>query len=181
MKLFKVIYCIFIVCVAVLALLLIFSVFPIAKNYKLMVVQSGSMEPKIKLGSIVVVRPADEYKVDDVITFKNPKAPGRTTTHRIYEIKKEEERKTYITKGDANSAPDTEEVLPEDIVGKVLFAVPYLGYAVDAAKKPAGFVLLIVIPATMVIYSEAMKIKEEIVKIWQKRKQEKEEKKEEKS
>jgi len=176
MGLLKVIYYIFIVCVAVLAVLLIFSTFPMAGNHQLLTVLSGSMEPEIKLGSTVLVKPADEYKVGDVVTFRNPKTPDQTTTHRIFEIRKEDEIEAYVTKGDANDAPDTREVLKENIVGKVLFALPYLGYAVNAAKKPAGFVILIIIPATMIIYSEAMNIKEEVVKIWQKKKEKKEEK-----
>lgn len=172
MKPLKIIYYLFITCLAVVAFLLIFSVFPIPGNYKLMVVQSGSMEPAIKLGSIVVVKPADEYQVDEIITFKSPEAPGKPTTHRVVEIKTIDNRQSYITKGDANKDPDKKEIAKRDIVGKTLFVIPYLGYAVNIVRKPFGFMLLIVLPVTMIIYGEVMKIKEEVLKTRQKKKEE---------
>ena len=49
--------------------LLIFSAFPVKGNFKSLVVLSSSMEPKVKMGSVVAVRPAAEYKVGDIITF----------------------------------------------------------------------------------------------------------------
>ena len=70
----------------------------------------------------------------------------------------------YITKGDANNAPDQEEITKREIIGKVLFSVPYLGYAVDFAKKPLGFSLIIIIPASIIIFDEIKKIFGEIKK-----------------
>ena len=69
MKFFKTIYYIFIAFIATIALLLIISVLPITGNYKVMTVLSGSMEPTIKMGSIVVVKPQENYKIGDIITF----------------------------------------------------------------------------------------------------------------
>jgi signal peptidase len=169
MKIVKIIYYLFIACLVVVALLLTFSVFPIPGNYKLMVVQSGSMEPAIKLGSIVLIRPAEGYQVGEIITFSHPEAPTQSTTHRIVEIKTINDRQSYVTKGDTNNAPDKGEIAKRDIVGKVLFALPYLGYAVNAVRKPFGFMLFIVLPATMIIYDEIRKIKEEVMKLRQKK------------
>ena len=70
----------------------------------------------------------------------------------------------YITKGDANNAPDTREVFQKDIIGKVLFDIPYVGYAVDFAKKPIGFSLIIIVPAAVIIADEIKKIFYEIKK-----------------
>jgi len=47
-------------------------------------------------------------------------------------------------------------------VGKVLFSVPFVGYAVDFAKKPMGFALIIVVPAAIIIYDEIKKIIQEL-------------------
>ena len=66
MKPFKIIYYIFLAFIVAIALLLIVSVFPITGNYKLMIVQSGSMAPAIKMGGLVIVKPADDYKIGDV-------------------------------------------------------------------------------------------------------------------
>ena len=164
MKPFKIIYSIIVAFIVLIALLLIVSVFPITGNYKLMIVQSGSMAPAIKMGSIVMVKPMDEYKIGDVISFGEITRTKAPTTHRIYDMKVEGGEPIYITKGDANNAPDTGEIKKEDIVGKVLFSVPFVGYAVDFAKKPMGFALIIIVPAAIIIVDEAKKIISELRK-----------------
>ena len=164
MKPFKIIYYTFITFIAVIAILLIVSVFPITGNYKLMIVQSGSMTPAIKMGGLVLVKPADEYKIGDVITFGPSTKTKAPTTHRIYDVRVIEGKISYITKGDANEDPDQNEVQERDILGKVLFSVPYVGYAVDFTKKPLGFGLIIIVPAAVIIFDEAKKIYEEVKK-----------------
>jgi len=162
MKIFKVLYYIFITFIVVIIGLLILSVFPITGNIKFMIVQSGSMAPAIKMGSIVMIKPVDEYKIGDVISFGEVTRTKAPTTHRIYDMKVIEGRISYITKGDANNTPDQKEVSEREIIGKVLFSVPYLGYAVDFAKKPLGFALIILVPAGIIILDEMRKIRREI-------------------
>lgn len=128
-----------------------------------MTVLSGSMEPEIKTGSIVIVKPASEYKIGDVITFNESKGKA-PITHRIYDIKIVDSEPLYITKGDANDTPDQIEIKKKDIVGKVLISVPFVGYAIDFARKPMGFALIIIIPAAVIIFDEIMKIYAEIKK-----------------
>ncbi len=120
------------------------------------------MQPAIKVGSLVVSQKATDYKVGDVITFKNAPAP---TTHRIKSIANE----TYTTKGDANESADTEPVRKEQILGKVVLSLPYFGYPVGFAKTKEGFIGLIVIPATIIVYSEILNIKKEVKKIRRRR------------
>ncbi len=165
MKIFKVIYYIFIGAIALIAILLIVSAFPITGNYKVLTVLSGSMEPKLKTGSIVVVKPAADYKIGDVITFGPMSKTKAPITHRIYEIKVEGSEPIYITKGDVNDAPDTREISKKEIIGKVLFTVPYLGYAIETAKKPYGFMALIILPAILIISDQAKAIVGEIKKM----------------
>ncbi|MBI4049804.1 MAG: signal peptidase I [Candidatus Doudnabacteria bacterium] len=154
----KITYYIVLGCLALVALLLIFSTFYIPGNIKFYVVQSGSMEPEIKTGSIVLVKPASEYKIGDVITF-GPVAKGKVpTTHRIAEVRVQTGEPVYVTKGDANEAADTREISKKDIFGKVLFDVPFVGYAVAWAKTPVGFLILVIIPAVLIIYEESKKL-----------------------
>ncbi len=169
MKIFKIIYYIFIVFIALIAILLAVSVFPITGNYKVMIVQSGSMAPAIKMGSIVIVKPVADYKIGDVITFGPMTKTKAPTTHRIAEIKVQDGEPVYITKGDANEDPDQREITKKEIIGKVLFSVPYLGFAVATAKKPIGFMLIIVVPAVIIIYDEAKKVWQEIKKMRQRK------------
>lgn len=164
MKPFKIIYYIFIASIVIIAGLLIISVFPITGNIKFMVVQSGSMEPAIKMGSIVMVKPVEDYKIGDVITFGETTKAQESTTHRIYDIKVIKEKLLYITKGDANNTPDTREIKKSEITGKVFFNIPYLGYAVDFTRRPLGFALIIIIPAAVIIGDEIKKIYGEVKK-----------------
>lgn len=143
--------------------LVLFSTIPFAGNYKIFTVQSGSMEPKIKTGSLIFTKSNDSYRVGDVITRRTLDA-NSTITHRIIEEKKQEKtgQSVFVTKGDANDSEDSEIVSPESIVGKVIFTVPYLGYPVGYARTQQGFILLIIIPAVIIIYEEILKIKNEI-------------------
>ncbi len=164
MKPLKIVYYIVIVFIVAIALLLIVSVLPITGNYRLMVVQSGSMEPVIKMGGIVMVKPMEDYKIGDVISFGEVTRTKAPTTHRIYDMKITEGRISYITKGDANNAPDQKEISKDEIIGKVLIDVPYFGYVVDFAKKPVGFALIIIVPAAIIIFDEVKKIYGEVKK-----------------
>ena len=163
-KALKIIYWVVIGFIILVALLLIISTFPITGNYKVMTVISGSMEPTIKIGSVVVVKPESDYKVGDIITFGPASKTKAPTTHRIFDIKVVDGNPVYITKGDANNGPDAKEIQKKDIIGKVLFSVPYVGYAVDFAKKPIGFALIIIVPAALIIIDEVKKIFYELKK-----------------
>ena len=164
MKIFKIIYYIVIAFIVAVALLLIVSILPITGNYKIMTVISGSMAPEIKMGSVVVVKPVSDYKIGDVITFGPYNKTKAPTTHRIYDIKVVDSESVYITKGDVNNAPDSREIKKSDIVGKVLFSVPFMGYAVEFAKKPLGFALIIIVRAAIIIFDEIKKIIDEVRK-----------------
>jgi signal peptidase I len=114
------------------------------------------MEPAIKTASLIVSMPSDIYNPGDIITF-NTNSANDTTTHRI-EFKNYENGltndPTFLTSGDANDDIDTGKVQKSDIIGKVILSVPYVGYFVEFAKTPQGFIFLIVVPATIVVYEE---------------------------
>lgn len=164
MKISKIIYYIVVSFIASIAVLLIISVLPITGNFKVMAVRSGSMEPTIKRGGIVVVKPVNDYKIGDVITFQLGKNK-EPITHRIYDIKVNGGEFRYITKGDANDSYDPGEIAKKDIIGKVLFSVPLLGYVIYFAKQPFGFAIFIIIPAVILIFDQVKKILKEAKKI----------------
>ena len=89
-------------------------------------IATGSMEPEISVGDMVVV--ADwqrELTVGDVIAYAHD---GKTIVHRITEITQQPEGTAYITQGDANNAPDADPVQPSQIEGKVVARIPALGW-----------------------------------------------------
>ncbi len=157
-KFLKAAYYALISLITAVALLLIISIFPIAGNYSVKVVLSGSMEPAIKTGSTVAIKPASSYEVGDIITFGEDTQRSVPTTHRIVEKNTVAGEARYLTKGDANNAPDAREVGEDEVIGKVFLTVPYLGYLIDFAKQPAGFVLLIAVPAVIIAIDEVRKI-----------------------
>ena len=165
MKIFKILTYVFGTVVAIVAVLLIVASFPITGNYKIYIVESGSMAPTIPTGSLIAVKPATQYKVGDVITFGPLSARAVPTTHRIQDIGVQDGRPVYVTKGDANNAPDAQETLEKDIAGKVVLRLPYAGYLVATAKTPIGFIILIVFPALLVVFDEIKKIYLEVKKM----------------
>lgn len=160
----KLIYYIVLTVLVLLAVAITVSSIKIPGNYKMYSVLSGSMKPAIKIGALTIVKPQTDYKVDDVITVSEPANPKITLTHRITEVKSKDGQISYITKGDANKSIDTEDRPKQNVVGKVIFSIPLLGYPISFAKTRNGLLILVVIPATLVVYSELITIKNEIIK-----------------
>jgi signal peptidase I len=162
MKIFYTIfYSIFIALLLGIVLLFFVPVLPIDNNIAIKIVESGSMEPAITTGSIVVIRPAASYAINDVITFESASAEV-PTTHRIIATGEENGVRTFSTKGDANEEADTQSVYEDAVLGKVILAVPYVGFVLDFARQPLGFSLLIVLPALLIILGEIEKIWKEV-------------------
>lgn len=94
------------------------------------VVLSGSMEPEISVGDLLIVAEHNSYEIGDVVVYQD----GRmAVTHRIVAISEDE----VITKGDANNTED-DPITVEQIKGEVVLAIPLAGYAVNAIKTPIG-------------------------------------------
>lgn len=130
-------------------------------------VTSGSMEPAIKTGGLVLSIPVTKYKTNDVITFKD--LNGKTlVTHRVVAMFYSDKLKDFIyyTKGDANRTLDSGEVNGKQIIGKVVLGFPYLGYLVNSAKNPKIFILFVIVPATIVVYEELKFLKKELSKLF---------------
>lgn len=164
-KFYQIFYYFFIIAVFVIGALLLTTLFKTPGNYQVKIVKSGSMEPAIKTGSIIAIKPSAEYKVGEIITFGKDDKKNIPTSHRINATRMEQGKMLYTTKGDANNAPDGKEISQNEIIGKVIFKMPYLGYVLDMAKKPIGFILLVGIPALAIIYDEVIKIVKEVKKM----------------
>ena len=171
-KILKGIYYLVFSVIIFVALILVISALPIAGNIKTLTVLSGSMEPAIHTGSVVVIKPVSNYEVGDVVTF-SLNSNQIPTTHRITEIRVASGEMVYKTKGDANNSEDSREVFQKEVSGKVYFSIPYLGYLVDFVQKPFGLMLVVVIFSLIVISGEIKKIVKEVLKMKEKKNLEK--------
>lgn len=123
---------------AVAVIIIIATIACFALKIKPAVVMSGSMEPALHTGSVCFVdtKKADSVGVGDVIAFHIQET---YITHRIVE----ETEEGFITKGDANDSNDMWVVQKNDVEGKTIFSIPYIGYAVRALMSKRGKIIFI--------------------------------------
>jgi signal peptidase I len=119
--------------------------------YQALVVRSGSMAPTIPTGSIVFYRPiaATRVKKGDVIVFNEPGQTNTKVTHRVYAVENGPSGKFFVTKGDANGAPDPWHVPAVGKGWKAVAHVPYVGYILFDIQSTYGRLLLLLVPAAL--------------------------------
>lgn len=120
---------------------------------------SNSMWPSIKTGSVIFAKKTNTYKKGDVITFKSDPV---STTHRIFKIINRDGKDFFITKGDQNDALDSYLVSQENIYGKVIYTIPYIGYLLLFLKTKQGLFSFIFLPTLIILLVEVKKIFNEI-------------------
>lgn len=122
------------------------------------VVKSGSMEPEIKTGSVLFTRSVDPGKVSvgDTVTYSDGE---RFVTHRIIEKNSSESSVKFITKGVANEEPDPDPVSGDQIAGKKVVAIPFLGYVVAWVGTLKGFLAFVVLPGALITALELREIR----------------------
>ncbi len=114
-------------------------------GWKPFIVLSGSMEPTIDVGDMVIVKEVSKQEIqkDDIISFKTG---DLVVTHRITDIIEEEGVTKYITKGDNNNDQDDGYVLFEDIEGEYKTQISGLGNLAIFIQTPIGMVISLSIP-----------------------------------
>ena len=132
------------------------SNFNLLRGYRSFLVQSGSMEPSIMMGDVVITTKAKQYRQEDVVTFLN--RDGRTITHRILENKEINNSTLLVTKGDANRSKDRDEISPSQILGKVALVIPKLGFVIAFSRTPFGLLILVILPAGIIVFDEVKDI-----------------------
>jgi len=146
---------------ACLAMLFLLGIGPQFGWYRTATVLSGSMTPKLPIGSVVVEAKINnvQIKVGDVITYHYPTGDHHLITHRVARIIEAGSRPTIQTKGDANNTPDPVVKLQEPYVWTVRSDIPKLGYVLLWLRNPrVHFVGQLLIPFLFAGYW--------IVRIW---------------
>ncbi len=117
------------------------------------VVSSGSMIPNLEIGDIIVVTGNPEFKdlkVGDIIVFDEPGRGSKVIVHRVYSIYDDAIRRV-VTKGDHNSSPDDWRVTSNEYIGKVVFAIPKVGYLTTTLVPPMNYIVIVIVIAAVFI------------------------------
>lgn len=108
---------------------------PMPFGYGTAVVLSGSMEPALSVGDLIVVKETTQLAEDQMIVYDQN---GTLVVHRIISISGDE----IIAQGDANNAPDA-PIDASVVKGKVVAIVPGAGAVVEAIRSPAGILVIV--------------------------------------
>ncbi len=154
---YEVMSVVFLVVVATIGVVALYSKFSHTSQIKLLSVVSGSMTPAIGVGSAVVVLSQADYYINDIVTYR---LGSNLVTHRVIFA-----HNYYLTKGDANKEIDPKTVSKNDIVGKVVLTLPYVGFLQESTKNPLGLLFFILVPSILIIIHESWIIIREMKKL----------------
>jgi signal peptidase len=133
---------------------------PRAIGMQAFAILSGSMEPTLAVGDLVVNRTisADEIRLGDIITFRDPEASTRLLTHRVVDYRVYAASVDVVTRGDANATAERWSIPADGRLGRVEFRLPRVGYAVMHGAGRTGRILLVLLPVVALALLELKRI-----------------------
>lgn len=152
------------ICIIILALVSLLHIEKKASHtstvlgYQPLTILSGSMRPVIEPGDMILIRaiPSNKIKVGDIVSYWADKET--LITHRVTQIKKNNGRLQYKTKGDANQLEDQECIYENMLLGRMVLSIPKGGYISKFVRSKIGFILLIIMPTIILTVTEIRKI-----------------------
>lgn len=142
-----------------LALVMGMIIIPRLTGSQVYTVLTGSMEPTLSPGTLIVTRPVDPHTiaVGDMITYQIESGQPGVVTHRVvatsYAAKGEV---SFRTRGDDNNAVDSEPVQSGQVRGTVWYALPYVGYINSWVTGQRRTVIIGVAVGALMIYAVTM-------------------------
>ncbi|MDF2865386.1 MAG: signal peptidase [Clostridia bacterium] len=116
---------------------------------KVFSVSTASMDPKLKVGDVIIVKKTDynKIKVGDVISYLGMTRDfkDKIITHQVEQIITENDRYIYYTKGIANSVIDP-IVYQEQVYGVVVYKIFTISIISRLMKNIFGFIFIIIVP-----------------------------------
>jgi signal peptidase len=133
---------------------------PSAFGLRDLTVLSGSMEPTISTGDVVVERQISplDARLGDIVSFKDPEDASILITHRVQSMVVHDGVVSFVTKGDANTGVERWKVSADGTIGKVEYHVWHLGYLLAGVRGRLGRLLLVVVPAILLGAYELVRI-----------------------
>ena len=123
-------------------------------GYSPLIVLTGSMEPEIMSGDLIIVKKIDgkDVKNEDVIAFTDPDGNGTSIlTHRVNEIYEEDGKIFFKTQGDANDTEDRLPVSEDALVGVYVTRVAGAGNIAMFMQTTAGLIVCVLVPLILLI------------------------------
>jgi signal peptidase len=129
--------------------LLLAAALPLALGDRSFTVRSGSMTPAIETGDVVVAEPIAplEARVGQIVTFRDPEGGSRLYSHRVQSIVPDGDQVRFVTRGDANTSTEHWSVPRAGSIGRVVYRIPHLGFAIAWLSTPPARLALVVLPA----------------------------------
>lgn len=110
------------------ASLLFISIIAFALGYRGFIIASNSMSPTLERGDLILIDTKENTVEDgDIIIFI---VENNIVTHRVIEHYELDGKTYYLTKGDANNAVDPWILHNEQIIGKYIIRIPYIGFPI---------------------------------------------------
>ena len=136
-------------------ILMAFSALSFSGNVKARIVLTGSMEPAISAGDVIITTPITRKvpKVNDVVAYQAKRFNGEDVAVFSHRIIGGDIENGFIMKGDANKSPDPQKPKGEDILGVVFFVIPFIGNLLT----PKALFLLIPCAFGLWLIMDAMK------------------------
>lgn len=157
--------------VGLMVLFMLFVGYCYLHGIRVYIIVSGSMEPALAVGSLVLVQPEKRYYPGQVISYyrftsetPSQHVPGNNqltashsagenksdqsqsqivVTHRIMSILNQQGEPHYRTKGDVNNDPDGELISHQQVIGRVVLVIPLIGYLFVFPQSKLGFYLIV--------------------------------------
>ncbi len=107
-------------------------------GYSHAIVVSGSMDPVLEVGDVVVFKEKDNYEINDIVIFNYD---NTYITHRIVGF----DSNGFITKGDANNVVDDTVLSQVDIEGAYVLRIQNIGSIFTFLGSPIGIIILVFI------------------------------------
>ena len=108
---------------------------PMPFGYGMSVVLSGSMESRLSVNDLVIIKATDSFEVNDIVLYQDGNS---LVIHRIIEI----DGDTVTTKGDANNVAD-KPIHKNQIKGVLVFDIARLGAVVNILKQPVSVFIIL--------------------------------------
>ena len=122
-------------------------------------IATPSMEPDLKVGDVILSKNIKDYsklEIGDIISYNGEEGSykGKLITHQIIDIKEENGKYIFITKGTNKNSTVDPDVREDQVVSKMLFEIPLIGKLVKLLSNKYAFFFILIVPLAIMLVFE---------------------------